>query len=187
MLAQKVLMKTLILLSTIAVAQAATYPVDCAKPEWKTLTKLSTLELKPGDQVLLKSGCAWPGPLVTSGSGSSDAPIVIDRYGKGAMPRIDGSGSGTDAVLVKNQQWIELRNLEVTNRGEGVAMRRGVHIWLDDFGVAQHVVVSGLFVHDVNGTNKQKDSGRHHLPDNREEDAEPFRRAADRAEHCVEG
>jgi len=159
MLAQKVLMKTLILLSAMAAAQAATYQVDCAKPEWKTLTKLSTLELKPGDQVLLKSGCTWPGPLVTRGSGSSDAPIVIDRYGKGAMPRIDGGGSGTDAVLVKNQQWIELRNLEVTNHGEGVAMRRGVHIWLDDFGVAQHIVVSGLFVHDVNGTNKKKDSG----------------------------
>ncbi|HEY3442179.1 MAG TPA: right-handed parallel beta-helix repeat-containing protein [Paludibaculum sp.] len=152
-------MKTLILMSAIAVAQAATYQVDCTKPEWKTLSKLSTLELKPGDQILLKSGCAWPGPLVTRGSGALNAPIVIDRYGKGAMPRIDGGGSGTDAVLLKNQQWIELRNLEVTNHGEGVATRRGVHIWLDDFGVAQHIVVSGLFVHDVNGTNKDKDNG----------------------------
>ena len=152
-------MKSLILSSAIAVAQAATYQIDCAKPEWKTLAKLGALDLKPGDQVLLKSGCAWRGPLATRGSGAEGAPIVIDRYGKGAMPCIDGGGNGEDAVLLKNQQWIELRNLEVTNRGEGVAVRRGVHVWLDDFGVARHIAVSGLYVHDVNGTNEKKDNG----------------------------
>ncbi len=164
MLAHKANMKSLILISVIAVAQAATYQIDCAKPEWKSLAKLGALELKPADRVLLKSGCVWPGPLATRGSGAAGAPIVIDRYGKGAMPRIDGGGgggggTGEDAVLLKNQQWIELRNLEVTNRGDGVAPRRGVHVWLDDFGVAQHIVVSGLYVHDVNGTNKKKDNG----------------------------
>ncbi len=157
MLAQKVFMKSLILISAMAVAHAATFEIDCAKPEWKTLEKLTSVELKAGDKVLLKSGCVWAGPLVTRGSGAPGAPVIIDRYGRGAMPRIEGGGE--DAVLLKNQQWIELHNLEVTNRGDGVAVRRGVHVWLDDFGVGQHIVVSGLYIHDVNGTSKKKDNG----------------------------
>lgn len=159
MLAQKVSMKFLALLSAFTLAHAATHHADCAKPEWKTLAPLASLDLKPGDRVLLKSGCAWPGPLITRGSGAPGSPIVIDRYGRGAMPRINGSGKGEDTVLLKNQQWIELRNLEITNPGERPAVRRGVHLWLDDFGVATHIVLSGLYVHDVHGDNRKKDNG----------------------------
>ena len=71
---QEALMKSLILSSAIAVAQAATYQIDCAKPEWKTLAKLGALDLKPGDQVLLKSGCAWRGPLAMRGRAQRARP-----------------------------------------------------------------------------------------------------------------
>lgn len=141
-----------------AAAEAATYRLGCSEP----LDKINRLELKPGDRVLLKSGCVWEGRLATRGSGAEGRPIVIDREGSGPRPRIDANGKFEDAILIRNQQWIEVRNLEATNHGEGVAMRRGVHVWLDDFGPARHVVVAGMYVHDVNGiltNNHRKDSG----------------------------
>ncbi|NWF85265.1 MAG: right-handed parallel beta-helix repeat-containing protein, partial [Bryobacteraceae bacterium] len=39
------------------------------------------------------------------------------------------------------------------------AARRGVHIVADNAGVVKDVAVEGLYIHDVNGTNKRKDNG----------------------------
>ena len=64
-----------------------------------------------------------------------------------------------DAVRLYNVQFIEVRDLEVTNHGAAPAVRRGVHIFLDNFGTGSHIVVSGLYIHDVNGTNQRKDNG----------------------------
>ena len=47
----------------------------------------------------------------------------------------------------------------MTNHGESVKTRSGVHIFLDNFGTGRNIVVSGLYVHDVNGTNQIKDNG----------------------------
>ena len=46
------------------------------------------------------------------------ARIAIDRYGGGSRPRIDGGGQVEDAVRLRNVQFIEVPNLEVTNHGE---------------------------------------------------------------------
>ena len=96
-------------------------------------------------------------------SGAEGAPIVFDRYGEGTRPRIDGGGQVEDAIRLYNVQQIEVRNLEVTNLGSQPAFRRGVHIFLDNYGTARHIVVSGLYIHDVNGINgvehNHKDNG----------------------------
>jgi hypothetical protein len=34
-----------------------------------------------------------------------------------------------------------------------------VHIFLDNFGTAKHIVLAGRYVHDVNGANDKKDNG----------------------------
>lgn len=126
---------------------------------WKTLEKINGVKVQPGDRILLKSGSAWQGQLAPSGSGAEGSPVVIDRYGPGARPRIEGGGRVEDAVRLYNLQFIEVRNLEVTNHGAAAGVRRGVHIFLDNFGTAKHVVVSGLYIHDVNGSNERKDNG----------------------------
>lgn len=152
-----------------ATLTAATYHVDSRSGDdanpgnerrpWKTLAKVNAAELAPGDRVLFAAGAVWQGQLAPKSSGSEGAPAVFGRYGRGAMPRIDGGGEFEDAVLLKNVQWIELRDLEITNSSGASAVRRGVHIWLDNFGTAKHIIVSGLFVHDVNGTHERKDNG----------------------------
>ena len=164
-------MRALLLLVAAAfTSQAATYYVDSAMGEdssrgnrpnspWQTLAKVNATEFHPGDRILFESGSVWRGQLAPKSSGAEGKPIVIDRYGRGEKPRIDGDGTVDDAVRLYNVQYIELRNLEVTNHGAQPAVRRGVHIFLDNFGTARHIVVAGMYIHDVNGTNAKKDNG----------------------------
>ena len=42
-------------------------------------------------------------------------------------------------------------------------VRRGVHVFLDNFGTARHIVVAKLYIHDVNGSNKIKDLSLIHI------------------------
>lgn len=164
-------LRCLLLLTPILTATGATYFVDSASGNdahtgtsqnrpWKTLQKVNATELRPGDHVLFKSGSTWSGQLVPQGSGSESSPVVLDRYGSGSQPRIDAAGQFDDAVRLYNLQCIELRNLEITNRGGEPGVRRGVHLFLDNFGTAKHVVVAGNYVHDVNGWNGTGDNAK---------------------------
>ena len=191
------LLRWILLLAAVSALEAATYYVDSAKGDdgnsgtaagrpWKSLAKVNATEFRPGDRILFKSGSAWLGQLAPRSSGAAGAPIILDRYGKGPQPRIDGGGKVEDAVKLYNVQHIELRNLEITNRGEGESARRGVHIFLDNFGDAGHIVVAGLYVHDVNGTNKTQGQRRHRLPHGRRQDPQPLPRTHHRAQYRVE-
>jgi hypothetical protein len=132
------------------------------KAAWKTLAKVNTASFRPGDHVLFKAGDVWTGQLApkTTAASASGPPVIIDRFGEGAKPRIDGAGQVEDAIRLYNVQNIEIRNLEVTNHGIKPATRRGVHISLDNFGTAKHIVISGLYIHDVNGTNGNGDNAK---------------------------
>ena len=49
---------------------------------WQSLSKVNTVTLAPGDEVLLKDGDTWTGQtLVPQGSGTASAPITISDYG----------------------------------------------------------------------------------------------------------
>lgn len=129
------------------------------KTAWKTLAKIAATELRAGDRVLLRAGSVWKGQLAPKGSGAAGKPIVIDQYGEGAKPVIDGAGEVEDAVLIRNQEYVWVRNLDVTNHGATSKLRRGVHILLENFGTAHDIRVSSLVVHDVNGDLKHKENG----------------------------
>jgi hypothetical protein len=162
----------LLVLSGVAlVAQGATYYVDSAKGQdsdsgtspntpWKTLDKVNATVLRSGDRVLFKAGETWKGQLAPKTAGANGRCISIDRYGDGPKPRIDGDGQVEDAVRLYNVQNIEVRNFEITNRGAQRAVRRGVHIFIDNFGTAEHIVVAGLYIHDVNGVNGNGDNAK---------------------------
>jgi hypothetical protein len=154
--------------------KAATYYVDSAlggdtsagtsqSAPWKTLSKVNAGQFRPGDRILFKSGSVWQGQLAPKSSGAEGAPIILDRYGQGPKPRIDGGGQVEDVVRLYNVQQIEVRNLELTNHGAKPAIRRGVHIFLDNFGPAKHIAIAELYIHDINGSNgvehSDKDNG----------------------------
>jgi len=150
-------------LGTAAPAHAAgaTYYLDCAAGSdsdtgtdpaaaWRTLGRVNAAVFSPGDRILLKRGTACTGTLAPQGSGTPGSPISVDAYGTGAAPLVAGGGAPR-AVLLRNQQQWEIRNLEITNTGATKGNRRGVSVELDDYGTARHLVLENLDIHDVNG------------------------------------
>lgn len=105
---------------------------------WQTLQKANHTTFQPGDRILLKSGETWQDQqLWPKGSGIAGKPIVIDRYGDEALgkPYIATNGKVdnplqytggdfvkdknkvglTGAVVLRNQQYWEIHNLELSN------------------------------------------------------------------------
>lgn len=126
---------------------------------WRSLAKVNATTFAPGDRILFKSAGTWTGQLWPKGSGREGLPIVIDKYGGETKPVINANGEAEDAVLLKNQEHWEINNLEVTNTGATPRVRRGVRLVADNYGDVHHIYVRGLTVHDVNGTDAEKENG----------------------------
>ncbi|MGH7744118.1 MAG: right-handed parallel beta-helix repeat-containing protein [Candidatus Dormibacteria bacterium] len=130
---------------------------------WKTLEKVDATVFHPGERILLRSGSVWSGQLWPKGSGAQGLPITLNMYGGGVKPVINGDGLVEDAVLLKNQEYWNISNLEVTNHGTGSATRRGVHVAVENYGDAHHIYIRSLTVHDVNGNDDVKVNGGIHF------------------------
>jgi hypothetical protein len=126
---------------------------------WKTLEKVNGTTFHPGDRILLRSSSVWRGQLWPKGSGVEGKPITIGKYGGGVKPVINGDGLFEDTVLLKNQEYWEIENLEITNTGVKPAVRRGVHAALENYGDAHHIYIRSLTIHDVNGIDTVKPNG----------------------------
>ncbi len=127
---------------------------------WASLERVNITEFLAGDQILFKAGTEYIGQLEPKGSGTAEAPILIDKYGEGDNPAIHGQGKSLHTLLLKNVEYWEVRNLEITNTGENrEERRRGVIILAEDFGDCHHIVLDGLEIHHVNGSLVKKDGG----------------------------
>lgn len=91
-------------LSTPAKAAGTTYYVSAAGSDsnpgtssstpWKSLSKINSIVLNPGDTVSFRRGDTWTGGVVTGQSGTDAAPITLNGYGSGNAPTITGGKSG---------------------------------------------------------------------------------------------
>lgn len=126
---------------------------------WKSLEKVNSTTFVAGDRVLFKSGAKWTGQLWPKGSGTEAQPIVIDKFGGEAKPIINGAGLTENTLLLKNQQYWEINNLEITNHGATPAVRRGVLVFVENYGDMRHIYLRSLTVHDVNGVDEVKHNG----------------------------
>src|SRR5450432_300999 len=109
---------------------------------WQTLTELNGTHFSAGDKILFKTGGSWIGTLSPLGSGATNRAIVISSYGTNpALPIINGNGNA-DAVILTNQEYWEINNLEVINPGSIDAERRGIRLCAANFGIANHLYVS---------------------------------------------
>ena len=138
------------------------YPGTSAERPWKSLAHVNATTFHPDDRILFKSGSAWEGQLWPKGSGDLQHPIVIDRYGGDALPVINGNGLAEDTLLLKNQEYWEVDNLEITNTGAERALRRGVDVVAENYGDLHHIYLQNLAVHDVNGSFHEKANGGIH-------------------------
>ena len=127
---------------------------------WKTLWKVNQQVFKPGDKILFAAGTSFLGTLKFKGSGKKGKPILVDRYGKGGNPIINGLGWSEATLLLYNVEYWEVRNLEITNQGkEPKAKRRGVIVRAENFGDCHHIILEGLEIHNVNGVLEKKKGG----------------------------
>ncbi len=84
---------------------------------WKTLAKVSSITLGPGDRVCFRRSRQFRGMLNLHGSGTRSALIVIDAYGTGSKPVILGDstvdGGTNGAINLRDASCCLIRNLEI--------------------------------------------------------------------------
>ncbi len=120
---------------------------------WRSLKKVNATTFQPGDSILFKAGGMWSGMLHPQGSGTQEKPITIGRYGPDAAPApiINGDGDYA-AVYLHNQEYWEIRHLELTNMADQVGNRAGVRVEAERLGrKAHHIHLENLHIHDVQG------------------------------------
>jgi len=120
---------------------------------WKSLAKIGGVALRPGDQVLLKSGSVWENEcLVLSAHGDEKNPIKVTSYGKGALPVIAGNSVALSTVVIDNPSYLEISNLEITNiDNTHKKLLRGITFHALNSGKLAQVTVKNLYVHDITG------------------------------------
>jgi parallel beta-helix repeat protein len=108
----------------------------------QSLRRLRTIDLGPGDYVLLKRGEVWTEPLTVASSGSPDAPLTIGAYGQGARPVIDGANPSvsrvTDLVNISQKAGIVIAGIAIRN-----APRNGINIYGSSSIVVRDCLISG--------------------------------------------
>lgn len=120
---------------------------------WQTLSKVAATVFSPGDTIRFICGGVWSGKLTAQGSGVSGNPIVIDMYGTGNKPLINGPGTNNSAaVYLVNQSYWEVNNLELTNtQATGDTARlTGVLVQNTGSTALNHLYVKNCYIHDVN-------------------------------------
>jgi|GEM_PF-6432613 len=110
-------------------ASVTAYYLDCngndanagtaAATAWKTFARFNIMQqavgLKAGDQVYLKRGCVFTETLQIAASGSAASPIIIDAYGTGNNPIINGEQIRPWNILISEQSHILVKNIKVIN------------------------------------------------------------------------
>lgn len=122
---------------------------------WKTLGKVNATTFGPGDRILFKSGGVWTGTLQPKGSGAPGGLIVIDKYEGDARPVIHGGGPSNDfaTVLLKDQSYWEINNLEITNTTtQGPYRLTGIRLQCPGRPEKPYTNISikNCYIHDVN-------------------------------------
>lgn len=151
---------------------------DGTTPEtaWRTVKKASAMVYAPGDKILLKSGSVFTGQLWPKGSGEEGNPIEISWYGytdpeTSPKPIINGNklvrvAKRHGTVLLVNQEYWEIRNLEITNDddfsvdcytgtvddnadGVCVVIEADLLPGENDDRIMNHIYVEDCYIHDI--------------------------------------
>lgn len=148
---------------SVIVCVARDYRVDTQK----RFDFISTIELKPGDAILLKRGMVFSGMLAPNGNGAEGNPIRVGAFGDGDRPRIDAKGIHLAGVLLKDPSFWEVGDLEITNtngKDEDQGELFGIYVLASGSeGVYRHVYINNCHVHDVNGMVAGKKRGGIHV------------------------
>jgi len=154
-----------LLLVPLAAVQAANFHVapdgndgvsgTSSQMAWKSLERVNSQLLQPGDVVLFRSGGVWRGQLRTQGSGADSKAIRLDRYGDGPLPVIDAGTNVGAVVSLVDQDWWEIRHLDLRGSGTNALSgdRQGIHVQGQKAArVLRHIHITDCHIADIQGT-----------------------------------
>ncbi len=128
----------------------------------RSLARIRSLKINPGDSILLKSGAVFTEKLWFTGKGAVGKPVVIGKYGGEKMPYLKGDGSCREMIHVYNSEYIVIRDLEISNKSDQpLPLLTGLLVELHNYGVAKEITVDNLYVHDVYGSLLKGDGYSH--------------------------
>lgn len=108
---------------------------------WRSFENLGMMLLVPGDQVLLARGGVWQEELRLMGKGTQAAPIILDAYRTGDLPRIERTDRDTElGVVIQGPSNWNIAHLHVRNAKLGLYLR-----YVDDYDNENVVVENCLF------------------------------------------
>lgn len=123
---------------------------------WNSLSNVNSQKFVAGNSLYFKRGTTCSGSLAPSGSGVSGSPIVIDAYGTGNLPILNGGSSNQQVILLSNQSYWEINDLEIVG-GKTYGIYVTGNIASDPL---YHIYIKNLNVHDATGTSTARsDSG----------------------------
>ncbi|MCK4999188.1 MAG: right-handed parallel beta-helix repeat-containing protein [Anaerohalosphaera sp.] len=131
---------------------------------WSSLSPVNAAIFAPDDHILFKAGTSYTGQFKPQGSGTESNPILVDLYGSGDKPLIDGAGY-LAAVFLEDIEYWELNNLELTsNKGvvvkpDALDQRYGVYMRALDTGTRNHIYLRDLYIHDIFATGAEHGQG----------------------------
>ncbi|TLX71374.1 right-handed parallel beta-helix repeat-containing protein [Labilibacter sediminis] len=126
-----------------------------------SLSKVNTLKLNPGDQILLARGCVFKGTLeLQNQAGTKNKPIVVSSYSHNnsakEKPLIEANGF-LNGILIINCSNILIKDIEITAKGGGFKtdvklknyMCCGVLVTTSKAGEYKNILLQNLTVRDV--------------------------------------
>ena len=125
--------------------------MDCA---WKSLAAVNRMVFGAGDHICFKRGGKWQGMLSPSGSGRKFDKIVLEAYGEGECPEIDGMGAYAAVLLEGVSNWL-VKDLKVKNTANERAVRQGICVMGSPLGVTSGIEIQECEICGVMGENRR--------------------------------
>lgn len=152
------------LLFVTTACRGVTYYVDCAAGNdtadgqspataWRSVRMVSAREFHAGDSIRLRRGTTCPGTLWPKGSGAPGAPILLDAWGDGPLPKVQAETGAAAAFRLFNQEYWTVQHAEFIG-----GQPHGVFVSGTE-GVLHAIHIRGILVHGVTGEPKTKEGG----------------------------
>ncbi|MBV9265659.1 MAG: right-handed parallel beta-helix repeat-containing protein [Acidobacteriaceae bacterium] len=120
---------------------------------WKSTQKVSSQRFEPGNVIYFRRGSVCSGMLSPHGSGSAQAPIRLDAWGTGPLPRIQASAGQEAALELSDQEYWTIQHFDLSG-GDPY----GIYI-TGSKRVLHGIQLKDVLVHDVTGQPKDKETG----------------------------
>ncbi len=110
----------------------------------KTLKRVSELELRPGDRLLLRRGDMWENEkLLLQHSGTLEYPIIVSSYGTGDKPHIKPNYKEFYGIRIVNAAGYEISDVEISE------VIGGIVVWEENTYNHQYLKISNCYFHDM--------------------------------------